>query len=305
MKKILLHIFLILLAILVVLCLAGWVTLSIAYRTNGSLIAAGETRRYLLYVPDSYDPSTPTPLVISFHGLAAWPDQMAKISRWNDLADEQGFLVVYPMGTGSPLAWRTDGDPGLAQEVAFISGLIDQLEGEYHLDPKRIYANGYSQGGAMSFALSCELSERIAAIGSAAGGITLPWDKCSPPRPVPAIVFHGDADPRIPFKGGPSSMFDFPFPRVDDWVQTLAERNGCLTEPRALPDSSEASGVQYTGCDQGAEVTYYTIHGGGHTWPGGVVGYPLPEWITGNGYTSDDIDATRLMWDFFLHHPLE
>ena len=303
MKKILLHIFLILLAILVVLGLAGWVTLSIANRTNGSLSAAGETRRYLLYVPDSYDPSTSTPLVISIHSLAAWPAQMAQISRWNDLADEHGFLVVYPMGTGFPLGWRASGAPGLAQEVAFISGLIDHLEGEYHLDPKRIYVNGHSLGGGLSFALSCELSERIAAIGSVAGGMILPWDECNPSRPEPAIVFHGDADPYIPFEGGPSPTFDFPFPRVDDWVQTLAERNGCLTEPRALPDSGEASGVQYTGCDQGAEVTYYTIHGGGHTWPGGYP--PLPEWITGTGYTSDDIDATRLMWDFFLHHPLE
>src|SRR5512133_4356530 len=165
MKKILLHIFLILLAILVVLGLAGWATLSIANRTNGSLSVASETRRYLLYVPDSYDPSTPTPLVISIHSLAAWPAQMAQTSRWNDLADEQGFLVVYPMGTGFPLTWRASDAPGLAQEVAFISGLIDHLEGEYHLDPKRIYVNGYSLGGGLSFALSCELSERIAAFG--------------------------------------------------------------------------------------------------------------------------------------------
>jgi polyhydroxybutyrate depolymerase len=225
---------------------------------------------------------------------------MAQISRWNDLADEHGFLVVYPMGTGFPLDWRDSVEPGLGQEVAFISGLIDHLEGEYHLDPKRIYVNGYSKGGALSIALSCELSERIAAIGSVAGTMRLPWDECNPSRPEPAIVFHGDADPYIPFKGGPSPMFDFPFPRVDDWVQTLAERNGCLTEPQALPDSGEASGVQYTGCDQGAEVIYYTIHGGGHTWPGSE---PQPEWM--NGYTTDDIDATRLMWDFFLHHPLE
>jgi polyhydroxybutyrate depolymerase len=300
MKKILPRILLIVLSIPVLLVLVVWAAFMISNRTNGSLTSAGEQRRYLLYVPDSYDPSTPAPLVISMHGFAEWPAHQQQISHWNDLADEYGFLMVYPMGTSFPLRWRANGDTGLMQDVTFISDLIDHLEGEYNVDPARIYANGLSNGGGMSFALSCKLSGRIAAIGSVAGAYLLPWDACTPSRPVPAIVFHGNADPIVPFAGGPSRSFDIPFPRIDDWVQTLVERNGCSSEPQALTGEGDASGMRYTGCDQDADVIYYTIDGGGHTWPGGD---PLPEWIT--GATSDDIDATRLMWEFFQEHPLE
>lgn len=300
MKKFLSRLLLIVLSIPLLFVLVVWAAFTIANRTNGSLTSAGEQRRYLLYVPDSYDPATPTPLVISIHGFAEWPAHQQQISRWNDLADEYGFLMVYPMGTSFPLRWRANGDAGLMQEVTFISDLMDRLEGEYNVDPARIYANGLSNGGGMSFALSCKLSERIAAIGSVAGAYLLPWDACTPARPVPAIVFHGNADPIVPFTGGASRSSGMAFPRIDDWVQTLAERNGCSSQPQALAGEGDASVVRYTGCDQDAEVIYYTIDGGGHTWPGGD---PLPEWITGP--TSDDIDATRRMWEFFQQHPLE
>jgi len=304
MKKIFIRLFLIILSIPVLLVVVVGAAFMISNRTNGTLTSGGEQRRYLLYVPDSYDPSTPAPLVISIHGFAEWPAHQQQISRWNDLADENGFLVVYPMGTSFPLRWRVSSEPGtspdLEQDVAFISDLIDYLEGQYNLDPARIYANGLSNGGGMTFVLACKLSERIAAIGSVAGAQLLPWDECTPSRPVPAIVFHGNADPIVPFEGGPSRSFDIPFPRVDEWVQTLAERNGCGSEPQSLPAAGDANGMHYTGCEQDADVIYYTIDGGGHTWPGGD---PLPEWIT--GYTTGDIDATRLMWDFFQQHPLE
>ena len=300
MKKTLTRILLIIISILVLLVLVVWAAFIILNRTNGSLTAAGEQRRYLLYIPDSYDPSTPTPLVISIHGFAEWPAHQQQISHWNELADVYGFLVVYPMGTNFPLRWRTNDETDLMQDVTFISDLIDKLESEYNVDPARIYANGLSNGGGMSFTLSCKLSERIAAIGGVAGAYLLPWDSCTSSRPVPAIIFHGNADPIVPFTGGPSSAFDIPFPRIDDWVQTLAEHNGCTAEPLALTRKGDASGIRYTGCDQNADVIYYTIDGGGHTWPGGD---PLPEWIT--GANSDDINATRLMWEFFQQHPLK
>lgn len=68
-------------------------------RTNGALVSAGQTREYLLYVPRSYDRTTPTPLVISLHAAALWPATQRAISHWNQVAEEHGFLVVYPSGT--------------------------------------------------------------------------------------------------------------------------------------------------------------------------------------------------------------
>jgi polyhydroxybutyrate depolymerase len=110
------------------------------------------------------------------------------------------------------------------------------------------------------------------------------------------MIFHGTADPIVPYQGGPSRDFDVPFPAIPDWVATLAKRNGCQDAPLDLPTSGSVSGVQYAGC---ADVVFYTITGGGHSWPGGN---PLPGWIV--GVTTKDIDATRTMWAFFQQHPL-
>lgn len=57
-------------------------------KTNGVIVSSGVTRRYLLYVPKTYDRSKPTPLVISMHAAALWPAAEMAISRWNDVADE-------------------------------------------------------------------------------------------------------------------------------------------------------------------------------------------------------------------------
>jgi polyhydroxybutyrate depolymerase len=86
---------------------------------------------------------------------------------------------------------------------------------------------------------------------------------------------------------------------IPDWVADRAALNGCNSTPSALLTSSEVSGLRYADCDQGAEVEFYTIEGGGHTWPGGE---PLPEWLTGP--TSQAIDATRVMWEFFERYSM-
>ncbi len=105
----------VLLVLLVIFGLAAMTIVIIAgiyafeNKTNGSLVSSGEKRSYLLYVPDSYNPAKPTPLVITIHGFMQWPAHQARISRWNDLADEYGFIVVYPSGTGFPKHWRTYG----------------------------------------------------------------------------------------------------------------------------------------------------------------------------------------------------
>ena len=150
----------------------GW----LSDKTNGAIVSSGVTRRYLLYVPRTYDRSRPTPLVISIHPAATWPAFEMNISRWNDLAERHGFIVVYPAGCGAFFGTFTRGAsiwPGgpraLGRDVTFISNLIDRLQAEYNIDPNRIYANGMSNGGNMAFLLSCTLSDRIAAVGVVAG----------------------------------------------------------------------------------------------------------------------------------------
>ena len=264
---------------------------------DGEVITSGEARKYLLHIPEGYDPAVPTPLVISIHGFAEWPAHQMNLSHWNDLADQENFIVVYPRGSSFPLRWRTEGIGESMLDVQFISDLIDQLQEEYNIDPQRIYANGLSNGGGMSFQLACKLPDRIAAFGGVAGAYRVSWENCQTEHPVPAIIFHGNADPIVPFEGGPSGSFDVPFPSITEWVGQMAAKNGCDLTPESIPTDGEVTGFRYTDCDQNANIEYYIIAGGGHSWPGGE---PLPEWIVGQ--TSDDINATRTMWTFFEEH---
>ena len=112
----------------VVLILVILMSVSVLNRTNGAIVSSGQKREYLLYVPKSYDRTKPTPLVISLHAAAAWPAQQMNLSHWNRLADEHGFIVVYPSGTGvGPKIWHVNRGAGLMKDVRFISELIDTL----------------------------------------------------------------------------------------------------------------------------------------------------------------------------------
>jgi len=288
----------ILLGILVLILLISIVTWLALNRTNGQITSDGEKRRYLLYVPEKYDPAVLTPLVINIHGFAQWPTNQMNVSQWNELADQYGFIVVYPSGTGFPLRWRVSEDPanpgGPEKEVAFFSDLIDKLQDEYNIDSSRVYANGLSNGGGMSTLLACQLSDRITAVGGVAGAYLFNLENCQPHRAVPAIFFHGKADQIVPYEGEPSERFDIPFPKIPEFVHSYAEKNACDLIPTIVLDTANVSGVHYSECSENADVYFYTIEDGGHTWPGGS---PLPERITGK--TTQEIDATRLMWALF------
>jgi polyhydroxybutyrate depolymerase len=272
-----------------------------ANRDNGSFVSSGEHREYLLHVPGSYDSSTPTPLVISMHGAGLWGAAQKETSLWNDLADNERFIVVYPSGVGGKgvRVWRVEPGAGLGKDVRFISELLDTLKNSYNIDSTRIYANGLSNGGGMSFALSCMLYDRIAAVGLVAAAQTLPWRWCKDQRAVPMIAFHGTADPEVPYDGGSSWVSPRPFPSTPRWAAHWAQRNGCGADPIESTVAVDVTRRAYTSCTDRADVVLYTIQGGGHTWPGGG---PLPEWFVGR--TTQSIDATRLMWAFFREHPL-
>jgi polyhydroxybutyrate depolymerase len=268
-------------------------------------IESGErTRRYILYVPDSYDPVTPTALVISLHGFMGWAAQQQRLSGWNAVADRYGFIVVYPQGTDRPRRWNAEPSPtdpdGLERDVQFISDLIDHVAAQYQIDESRVYVTGMSNGAGMAFALACTIPERIAAIGGVAGAYRYPWDSCESTEPVPVIVFHGTDDPVVPYEGGLGGIFRHhaEFRPVEEWVTNWVERNGCSADPEVLPAVGQVTGVRYTGGRHGADVLFYTVHCGGHTWPGGK---RLPQRLV--GHTTQDVDASELMWEFFAGLP--
>lgn len=264
-------------------------------RNNGAIVSGGVRREYLLHVPASYDGRSRVPLVISLHGAGGWPVQQMEVSGWNRVADREGFLVVYPAAAdGGPRVWQ----PDRGQDARFIADLIDHIEQAYNVDRSRIYIDGLSNGGGMAFALSCTMSDRIAAVGLVASAQSLPWSWCTDARPVPMIAFHGTADPAVPYRGGPSWMSPGVFPDISTWATRWAQRNRCTSsmESNTAPDVSRR---EYANCADDATVVLYTVRGGGHTWPGGGA---MPEWLVGR--ETHSIDATTLMWAFFRAHPL-
>ncbi len=184
--------------------------------------------------------------------------------------------------------------------MRFIAALIDTLAAHFTIDRARIYADGLSNGGGMAFALSCTLSDRIAAVGLVAPALILPWRWCADRHPVPAMWFHGTADRAVPYHGGTSWVAPTgPFPSIPAFVAKWAQRNQCGESPLDSAVAADITRSVYTECADDATVVLYTIRGGGHTWPGGG---PLPEaWV---GPTNREIDATSLLWAFFRGHPL-
>src|SRR6266576_3825254 len=271
---------LVLLSLPVLLVLVEAVSFRLANRPNGSFMSSGRKREYVLYVPRSYDRAKPTPLVISLHGAGMWGAAQKETSQWNRVGDEGGGA-----------------EP--SRDVRFISELIDTLEVRYNIDPRMIYANGLSNGGGMSFALSCTLSDRIAAVGMVGAALLLPFSWCTDQRPVPMIAFHGTADAAAPYTGGFSWVAPQRFQGVRAFTTSWARRNRCGTNPVDSVVATDVRRLEYTKCADDAAVVLYTIKGGGHTWPGGQ---PLPEWFVGR--TSNSIDASSLMWAFFRAHRL-
>ena len=269
-------------------------------------------RRYLVHVPPQYDPAEPTPLVLAFHGGGANAANMAAFSGLDAKADEAGFIVVYPEGTGrlSRMLTFNAGDCcGHAatkniDDIAFTRALLDDLATAANVDDRRVYATGMSNGAMMTYRLGSELSDRIAAIAPVAGHMGT--HRCRPGRPVPVIHFHGDADEFAPFEGGRGrGLSGTDFQSVPRSVSAWVEVDGCRSDPEIthladVEDDGTTVRVERHGAGRdGAEVVLVVIEGGGHTWPG------REQRLRTLGRSTRDISANDMMWEFFQRHPME
>lgn len=270
----------------------------------------GSTRSYLVHVPPICKPADRAPVVLAFHGAGMNAALMPYFSGLSSKADQAGFVVVYPNGTGlGPfLTFNSGGvDWSLVKkqpdDVAFVARVLDDLATVVPVDPRRIYATGISNGGMMCYRLAAEMSDRIAAIAPVAG--TMAPGQTKPHRPVPVLHFHGTEDGLVPYDG-PDPRFSklLTFESVERTIATWVAWNGCRTKPlrEDLPDAVD-DGTTVTReiyrADQGADVILISIHGGGHTWPGRDTSKPIL------GRVTRDICATDLIWDFFRAHRLQ
>ncbi|MBV8758505.1 MAG: prolyl oligopeptidase family serine peptidase [Deltaproteobacteria bacterium] len=261
-----------------------------------TITSGGTSRIVYAHVPPNYDPTRPTALVFNFHGFTSDALQEAVLSLMNDKADSEGFIVLYPVGTGAPLSWNAGACCGTAtasnvDDIQFVRDILAAASDKLCIDPARVYATGMSNGGFLSHRIGCELADRFAAIAPVAGVLGI--DACTPSRPMPVMHFHGTQDSLVPYDGSAS----LGFPSVASTFAGWAQRDHCTGDPVETYRNGNASCSTYQHCDGGADVTLCTINGGGHTWPGGT---PVPSL----GLTSTDIHATDAMWTFFAQHHL-
>ena len=272
-------------------------------------------RTYYLHVPAKLPTDKPAPLVLMFHGGGGMPAFAERESKFSELADREGFLVVYPEGIGK--SWN-DGrnDKVIAaqrdkvDDLAFVAALIDDVAKDHKLDAKRVFSTGISNGAIFSHHLAANLSSRIAAIAPVVGGLAeASRDKFQPEKPVAVLILQGTDDPLVPYDGGDINALGSKRSGIiatDDAVKKWVEHNGCqreaVTEELAYKDSKDGCRVKkftYAKGRDGTEVVLYRIEGGGHTWPNGM--QYLPERLIGR--VCRDINGTEVIWEFFKSHP--
>jgi polyhydroxybutyrate depolymerase len=280
--------------------------------TNETVSITGQgTRRYRLHIPPSYNGADRVPLVLAFHGLGSNGLQTELYSALSAFSDAgPGFVVVYPEGMTNGFGqqfWQfvPSASPN---DVLFTSELLDALDAQLCINTDYVFSTGISNGAIMSSRLACSLSSRIAAIAPVAGAYypplfsTFSGEDCPDTRPVPFLSFHGTDDSTIPYNGGPGlNGADFRLPQDnttpdEDVTNDWALHNGCTGSRAETQIDTEVRLIEYGSCMDGADVQHYAIDGGGHTWPGAID-------IPSLGYTTHQISATSLMWDFFLAHP--
>jgi polyhydroxybutyrate depolymerase len=164
----------------------------------------GRARTYTLHVPSGLRAGLPIALVFDFHGAGGNGSQQQGMSGWASLGDREGFLTVFPDGVDG--YWNVDdkccGTAGKSQidDIGFVRAILDQLRADICIDPKRIYATGFSNGGGFTHRVGCDAADVIAAIAPMA--TDLRTQPCNPARPISMIEVRGMADSLEPYEGG-------------------------------------------------------------------------------------------------------
>lgn len=283
---------------------------------TGVLEIEGRERTYTCHVP-ALPTIEPRPLLIALHGRNLTVKEFRGITHLDAVADRHGVILVYPEGyrrswndgRGSTPAEREGVD-----DVAFIRTLIDYLVQTMGIDPARVGVAGLSNGGVMCHRLGLELSDRIAGIAAVAGLLPESLAGVMPDHAVSVLLIQGDRDAAMPISGGRARARARPLLFLGG-VRTTARPvlslnatvarwcaiDDCIQEIRGDPllasdkDPTHVERVRYSGGRGGTEVECWTVHGGGHTWPGGP---RLP----GLGRTSTRFDAGDEICRFLADH---
>lgn len=196
-------------------------------------MVGGADRTFTLRIPEPYDPAVLHPVLFGFHGLGGTG---AGVTSGFGLTPAP--IIVGPDAKTSGGAWDTSGD------LLFVDAILSALRAELCIDPGRIHATGYSNGGFMADAVACQRSDVFRGVaimegGSSGGGCgqTAVW------------IMHNQDDMTVPLSYGTSLR--------DKWITT----NGCsMTSADIMP----APCVSYDGCSAGNPVVWCSPPTGGH-----------------------------------------
>jgi poly(3-hydroxybutyrate) depolymerase len=255
-------------------CCVLLVMASFSYGQLDSFETGGAMRSFLIHAPAGL---TQPALLMSMHGATGDGAFQQSRTQFNTIADREKFIVVYPNGnyTNASHSWDLSGD----EDVTFLCALIDTMIARYSVDRTRVYCNGFSLGGMMTYHLACCAAHRLAAVVSVSGPVR--DFSCQPAYPLPVMHIHGLADNTIDYSNARTT--------VDKWITQL----GCPLSPEVTdhyPAGQTASKVkkEYWGpCSQGSEVILLSVEGLDHTWP---------------NTTNSGFNASEEIWNFLKSH---
>ncbi len=262
-------------------------------QTNGTILNDNINRNFVYYVPSSWNESQQWPLVIVLHGLTQTGAGVMNITQFNDLAENNHFIVCYPDGINN--AWNANMNITVsnADDIGFIEKLALYFQNSYHTDPIRQYLVGFSNGGFMSYKMVCESKMCFAALAvvSATMSDTV-YSNCNPTFRPSLLHIHGTSDFVVPYDGSSQTGVSV-LQAIDKWKGYL----NCDATPTIInmPDNnlldlSNPQEINYINCD--APLQHIKINGGGHQWPG------INTLVGGTGTINMDFYSPQYIWDF-------
>ncbi|KAI1852610.1 hypothetical protein JX266_002151 [Neoarthrinium moseri] len=301
-------------------CSADKAPVSLGERHDVTL--SHSNRTYMYFLPTTYQPDKPTPLILSFHGASRTSDWQADLDRLTDPYFNTDHIVVYPQalqyGDTSEFIYWQGAPNATADDVGYVSNVLDELDGKLCINQSRIYATGKSQGGGMTGVLACDLnaSRRIAAFAPVSGAFYTGAKECGDPSTlaiscnpgrddIPILDFHGGNDTTISIHGGPRNGGCLP--SIRHWVAEWAERNNLTGKPSEQgvlsSSSSSSSAREYrygTGAEDGLVTFVYDGDHVNHDWP--ATFNNSDNWAHQSGPAA--FNASSMIMDFFAKYTL-